>query len=100
MIYENKDQLKKGCEATLSHEGGDVRILDEERFRSRLIDDLIQTVAFSPDQGTRKAAGFLIRRGAAALGIVSSSIQALYDAMGRGEVGGFTVPAINIRGIS
>ena len=100
MIYENKDQLKKGCEATLSHEGGDVRILDEERFRSRLIDDLIQTVAFSPDQGTREAAGFLIRRGAAALGIVSSSIQALYDAMGRGELGGFTVPAINIRGIS
>ena len=100
MIYENKDQLKKGCEATLSCEGGDVRLLDEERFRGRLIDDLIQTVAFSPDQGTREAAGFLIRRGAAALGIVSSSIQALYDAMGRGELGGFTVPAINIRGIS
>ncbi|HRV45666.1 MAG TPA: class II fructose-bisphosphate aldolase [Smithellaceae bacterium] len=100
MIYENKDQLKKGCEAVLSCEGGDVRILDEGRFQGKLIDDLIHTVVFSPDQGTREAASFLIRRGAAALGILSSSIQALYDAMGRKEIGGFTVPAINIRGIS
>ncbi|SVB94332.1 uncharacterized protein METZ01_LOCUS247186 [marine metagenome] len=34
------------------------------------------------------------------MGIVSSSIQGLYDARGRGECGGFTVPAINIRGMS
>jgi len=34
------------------------------------------------------------------MGIVSASIQPLYEAMGRKEVGGFTVPAINIRGIS
>jgi fructose/tagatose bisphosphate aldolase len=65
-----------------------------------LIDDLIYTVVFSPDPETKEAAGFLIRRGAAALGIMSSSIQALYDAMGRKKVGGFTVPAINLRGIT
>ncbi|MBT5957096.1 MAG: aldolase, partial [Nitrospina sp.] len=33
------------------------------------------------------------------LGIVNSSIQGLYDARGRGEVKGFTVPALNIRGM-
>jgi fructose/tagatose bisphosphate aldolase len=33
------------------------------------------------------------------LGIVSSSIQGLYEARGRGEVKGFTVPALNIRGM-
>jgi fructose/tagatose bisphosphate aldolase len=100
MIYENKDQLKRGCEAILAFDNDDVRILDEGRFQSKLIDDLIHTVVFSPDPGTQEAAGFLIRRGAAALGIVSSSIQALYEAMGRKEVSGFTVPAINIRGIT
>ncbi|MBP1709799.1 MAG: hypothetical protein H6Q49_1, partial [Deltaproteobacteria bacterium] len=100
MIYENKNQLKKGCKSILAIDEDDVRVLDEGRFRDKLIDDLIYTVVFSPDPGTKEAAGFLIRRGAAALGIMSSSIQALYDAMGRKEVGGFTVPAINLRGIT
>src|SRR5512145_364870 len=100
MIYENKDQLKKGCENILAFDSGDVRVVDEGRFRGKLIDDLIYTVVFSPDPGTKEAAGWLIRRGAAALKIASASIQPLYEAMGRKEIGGFTVPAINIRGIT
>jgi fructose/tagatose bisphosphate aldolase len=100
MIYENKDQLKKGCEFVLSYAGRDVRVLDESRFREKLIDDLIYTAVFSPDPETQEAAGFLIRRGAASLGIISASIQSLYEAMGSKELGGFTVPAINIRGIT
>jgi fructose/tagatose bisphosphate aldolase len=100
MIYENKDQLKKGCESILAYDGGDVRVLNESRFQEKLIDDLIYTVVFSPDPNIQEAAGFLIRRGAAAQGIRSASIQSLYKAMGRKELGGFTVPAINIRGIT
>ncbi len=100
MIYENYDQLKKGCESILAYDGGDVRIPDEARFQEKLIDDLIYTVVFSPDPDTQEAAGFLIRRGAARLGIMSASIQSLYEAMGRKELGGFTVPAINIRGLT
>ena len=100
MIYENKDQLKKGCESILAIEGGDVRVLNESRFQEKLIDDLIYTVVFSPDPDIQEAAGFLIRRGAAELGIMQASIQSLYMAMGRKELGGFTVPAINIRGIT
>ncbi|MBT7934730.1 MAG: aldolase, partial [Nitrospina sp.] len=42
---------------------------------------------------------FLIKSAALELGIVNSSIQGLYDARGRGEVKGFTVPALNIRGM-
>lgn len=99
MIYENEDQLKKGCQSIISYDGS-VRVLDEARFKSELIDDLIYTVVFSSDSATREAAAFLIRRGAAALGIMSASIQPLYEAMGRKEICGFTVPAINIRGIT
>ncbi|MEQ8153177.1 MAG: class II fructose-bisphosphate aldolase, partial [Smithellaceae bacterium] len=55
---------------------------------------------FSPDKATAEAACWLIRRSAAALGIISSSIQFLYEAMGRGEVKGFTVPAINLRAMT
>lgn len=100
MIYENLDQLKRGCESILAYDCDDVRVLNEARFQEKLIDDLIYTVVFSPDPATSEAAGFLIRRGAAALGIMSASIQSLYEAMGRKDIGGFTVPAINIRGIT
>ncbi|MBN1235154.1 MAG: aldolase, partial [Methanotrichaceae archaeon] len=100
MIYENMDQLKRGCESILACYDGDVRVLDEASFQEKLIDDLIYTVVFSPDPATSQAAGFLIRRGAAKLGILSASIQSLYEAMGRKELCGFTVPAINIRGIT
>ncbi len=100
MIYENKDQLKRGCESILACDGGDVRVLNEAKFQEKLIDNLIYTLVFSPDPATSEAAAFLIRRGAAKLGIMSASIQSLYEAMGRKELGGFTVPAINIRGIT
>ncbi len=100
MIYENKDQLKNGCEFILAYDGRDVRVLNESQFREKLIDDLIYTAVFSPDPATKEAAVFLIRRGAASLGIISASIQSLYEAMGRKELCGFTVPAINIRGIT
>ena len=100
MIFENKKQLKKGIAKILDIDGNDIRILDEAKLRDKLIDDLIYTVVFSPDPATGAAASFLIRRAAAALGIMSASIQPLYEAIGRGEVKGFTVPAINIRGIT
>ena len=38
-----------------------------------------------------------IREGAASLGILPASVLPLYKARGRGEVSGFTAPAINIR---
>ncbi len=100
MIYQNEDQLKRGCESILACQEGDVRVLNESSFKEKLIDDLIYTAVFSPDPAIQEAAAFLIRRGAASMGIMPASIQSLYEAMGRKEVSGFTVPAINIRGIT
>ena len=100
MIYQNEDQLKKGCESIIACEKGDVRLLNEPSFKEKLIDDLIHTAVFNSDPAIQEAAAFLIRRGAAHLGVMPASIQSLYEAMGRGEVSGFTVPAINIRGIT
>lgn len=97
MICDNIDSLKKAMAGVLTIAGNDVRILDEKRLRETLIDDLIRTAVFAPGEETRAAARWLIRRSAAAVGIRSASIQGLYEAMGRGEASGFTVPAINIR---
>jgi len=98
--YETVDQLKKGLEGILKISDGDVKVLDKKKLRSSLIDHLILTAVFSSDEETRKAARWLIRRTGAAMGILSTSIHPLYEAMGRKEVSGFTVPAINIRALT
>ena len=98
--YETVDQLKKGFEGILKISDGDVKVLDKKKLRSSLIDHLILTAVFSSDEETRKAARWLIRRTGVALGILSTSIHPLYEAMGRKEVSGFTVPAINIRALT
>ena len=100
MIYEDKKQLLNECVKIVELDGNDVRILDEAKLKSELIDDLIYTAVFSSDQATQEAARWLIRRAGVACGIMSASIQPLYEAMGRREVKGFTVPAINIRGLT
>jgi fructose/tagatose bisphosphate aldolase len=100
MICEDKKQLLNECAEILELDGNDVRILDEAKLKSELIDNLIYTAVFSPDQATQEAAHWLIRRAGVACGIMSASIQSLYEAMGRGELKGFTVPAINIRGLT
>lgn len=76
---------------------GSVHVRDRDGFVREGIDRLVNDATFgSPD--VRQAAQFLIWEAAHELGITSSSIHALYLARGRGEVGGFTVPAMNIRG--
>ena len=55
---------------------------------------------FGESDEVRNTARWIIRRAGLELGVIPSSIQGLYEARGRKEVGGFTVPAINIRGLS
>src|SRR3989339_520415 len=97
MIYENQDGLKQALQGVLAVSGDHCEILSEKKLRGELIDDLIQTAVFASEAEARKAARWLIRRTTGAAGVYVASIQGLYEAMGRGEGFGFTVPAINIR---
>ena len=100
MICENLEQVKQAGHGVLAIEDDKVKVLDEGKLREELIDTLIFTAVFSPQAETAALARRVIRQAAADLGIFSASIQPLYEAMGRGEVSGFTVPAINIRGLT
>src|ERR1039457_3872406 len=70
---------------------------DPAVFRNGTIDTLVRSAVFDADAARRDEARLSIRKAAAALGILPASIQELYVAMGRGEAGGFTTPAINLR---
>lgn len=60
------------------------------------IDKLVFTSQFgSPEE--KRQAQLEIRERAAKHGAIASSIQPLYMAFGRGDISGFTVPAINVR---
>ena len=67
---------------------------------SQSIDELVWAAVFGESADVRGAARWNIRTQAAAAGIRPSSIHDLYMAMGRGDAGGFTVPAINVRAMS
>ena len=77
--------------------GGHLVIDDEAAFRSRAAADLAWTAAFTADEATAEAARWIVWEASQALGARSASIHELYMARSRGEVNGFTVPAVNIR---
>ena len=78
-------------------EGDRVVVTDEAAFRGQAIEDLAWTQTFSDDAATVEAARWIIWEASQVLGARSASIQELYASRARGEVKGFTVPAINIR---
>jgi fructose-bisphosphate aldolase class II len=80
-----------------SIEGGALRVTDAAALASPRMDDLARLAAFG-GEADRHWARWAIWELGQAVGVRSTSIHTLYLARGRGEIRGFTVPAINVRG--
>jgi fructose/tagatose bisphosphate aldolase len=63
------------------------------------IDEIVRLAVFG-SAGEQALARYAIHSAAPQLGATPSSIAGVYAARGRGEVSGFTVPAVNIRGMA
>jgi len=96
----NLEELTATIKPTLTMTDQGVQLKDEAALRETVIDSLAHTAALTQDEATKDAAQWIIREVAQAVGIIPASIQTLYEAMGRAEVQEFTVPAVNIRGIT
>ncbi len=81
-------------------ETGLIQVEDEERLRGDLIDQIAWCAVHHNTKDLRDYCRWLIRSLAAVQGVFPASIHDLYMAMGRGEAGGFTTPAINVRGLT
>ncbi|HWL39873.1 MAG TPA: class II fructose-bisphosphate aldolase [Gemmatimonadaceae bacterium] len=79
---------------------GRVEIRDEKVLASPAMDKLVQSAVFGGTVDERDDARWLIWEIGQAVGVQPSSIHELYMARGEGKTGGFTVPAMNIRGMS
>jgi len=96
-LYSSALELKEALtlSGTARFDGGLV-VTNPARFRAEMLDSLVWTAVFSKGDA-KDAARHAIREAAESLGILPASILPLYRARGRGEVSGFTVPAINVR---
>jgi len=101
MLFAGIDDLKRALKGVLafSKDKG-VEVENQGALRAQGIDRLVYNAVFHDDEAVRALARWLIRGAAVALGSGPASIQGLYDAMGRGEAGQFTTPALNLRGMT
>jgi fructose/tagatose bisphosphate aldolase len=74
-----------------------VTVIREADLATPKMDALVREAVFGTGEG-RDYARWLIWEIGAAVGVRPASINGLYMARGRGELHGFTVPAINVRG--
>ncbi|HZI42670.1 MAG TPA: aldolase, partial [Gemmatimonadaceae bacterium] len=68
----------------------------DSALASAAMDTLVRLAVFGETE-EKDSARWLIWELGQAVGVRAASIQELYMARGRGEVRGFTVPAINVR---
>ncbi len=90
-------ELLRHLSGIVSVQAGSVELLSEDRLRSEGIETLVRAAVFGENEDVRDTARWLIGELGALVGVVPASIHDLYLARGRGEVAGFTVPAMNIR---
>ncbi len=100
MPFQTMSQIGDTIKGIIEIHDGDVQVLAPALIQGPLIDRLTQTAVFHEKSEMRATARWIIKMIAPRLGIYLSSIAPLYQAMGRGEVKGFTVPAVNIRGMA
>jgi len=84
--------------AALDTRGARPKLRDAAAVRDQ-IEPIVRLAVFG-SKAEQALARYAIHAAAPELGAVSSSIAGLYSARGRGEVSGFTVPAVNIRGMA
>jgi fructose/tagatose bisphosphate aldolase len=98
-LYKGLDDMKSALEGVATLADGKLNVSDESAFRS-LAYALVYNSIFNSDAEVQELCRWLIRAGSDAVGCPPGSIHDLYMARGRGECSGFSVPAINIRGIT
>ena len=88
----------KELKNALSVTGGKLKLHNGDALR-KAMDDLVFQAVFAENDDTKKDLLLFIKEAAKACGAFPASIQGLYEELGR-EYRGFTVPAMNIRGLT
>jgi fructose/tagatose bisphosphate aldolase len=99
MLFNNNEEINQALQGIATQDNGDLVINNADKLRGDILDKLVLNAATNPYAEIKGLSRFIIKSAALELGVVNSSIQGLYETRGRGEIKGFTVPALNIRGL-
>lgn len=91
--------LENPFEKSVTVLDGRVDVRDPDAIASPAMDKLVHAAVFAEGE-EREYARWLIWEIGQAVGVQPASIHDLYMARGQGKTGGFTVPAMNIRGMT
>ncbi|TAM60488.1 MAG: aldolase [Chloroflexota bacterium] len=97
VVAESLSALLDALRGCLHLAEGRLVIDGEQALRATGAATLAWTATFSQDPDAVEGARWIVWEASQLLGARSTSIEELYRARGRGEVSGFTVPAINLR---
>ncbi len=100
MIYHNLAELYFNLEECLAVSRGKIKVKNASLIKEKFIDELVENLCLNTNPEIKDKIFEIIWMVAGELGIYPSSIQKFYEARGKGKVGGFTVPAINLRGLT
>ena len=99
MLFNNQEEINQCVQGIVDWDNDDLIINDTDKLRTNILDQLVLNAAINSSPEVKGLCRYILKSVALELGIVTSSIQGLYEARGRGEIKGFTVPALNIRGL-
>jgi len=100
MYPEKQSELINLLDGSVELKDGELTIVDSDKLRGS-IEKLVKKAVLSEDEVEKYVARYLVRIIAAKTDVHPSSIHDLYLARGRGDVPNiFTVPAINLRGLT
>lgn len=98
-LFKSMEEIKPLLNGVATFAAGKLDISNQDEFR-KLAYPLVYNSIFNSEKDIQELCRWLVRAGADACGIIPASIHDLYMARGRGECSGFSVPAINIRGLT
>ena len=92
-IFDLTAKTQDSIDLSPSH----IAVKNKATLEQSVIDELLYTAVFSSDEELKDYCRTLIVQLAQTLGAYSASMYPIYQAFGRGELSGFTIPAVNIR---
>ncbi len=99
MIFSGKEELTPHLNGIVSLSNGSVHLENADKLCGAPLDTLVKNSVLNPNGEIRAHCRHIIKSAAHQLGIFPASIQNLYEARGHGKNKGYTVPALNIRGL-
>ncbi|MBD3245922.1 MAG: aldolase [Candidatus Omnitrophica bacterium] len=95
MIYNSVHEIF--ASGIIQPEGDRITVHDQESFRARMLDNLVDTIILSSSEELKRTCYWITYQSAWQMEVIPSSMESLYRARGKNEIEGFTVPAMNLR---